>query len=319
MRQKGFAPLVIILVVAILAVIGYFAYSAFKGNPDLTTIFSTQTQVASPTVGSTAIPTPVSKTIKPLPTSKPTVIPTPTVVVNNKFTCGEYDQVTRPPIPAKGDAPLYEVLYPAGGIANGYSFFGWQLDYNGDGIWDTDKIKVDSNNPKSSRFPYTYDKGGSYTPKFRVVATNGEVGPTCTYPFDITVGSSPSYQNGVIAVDKLNFEVTVSRSKQNFEFPWFEKDYTNGGGTIYIPGFNVSSKENFTFVGFKNPWDALIGVFSTGANIDAGTSADFPLFINKSKPNGTYEGNQIITYTTGPNGTVINNGPTVKYKITLTD
>ena len=312
-EEKGFAPIVILIILGIVAALIY-GYVSNRGGLKLS--FPAPTAASIETVSPTPIQTPK---ISPTPKPAPTIKPTPISIIDNSFSCGKYDSITKPPLPARGGAPLYVVLYPAGGVSGSHTLVGWQWDYDGNGTWDTDKIVVDPNKPDSGKFPHAYSSKGTFTPKFRAVANNGAVGPTCSYPFDVVVGSILGYQNDMIAVDKLNVEATVSRSKQNYEFAWFEKDFTNGGSNIFAPAFNVSSKEVFTFVGFKEAWNSHAGIYDTGVNLDAGTSANFHLFVNKSEANGTYEGDKTITYTTGPNGTVIKDGPTIHYKITLTD
>lgn len=310
--NKGFAP-IFVLILLVVAGVGAIVYVSFKDSK-LTTNLPSQTPTTTQPTGS---PIPDPKSAKSSPPTKAVVTakPTPTPKVNNSY-CGTYDSVSRPPLPARGNAPLYEVIYPVGGIASGHFFYGWQLDYDGDGNWDTGNLQVNPNDPNSGHYIHTYSANGAFNPKFRIVATDGTVGPTCSYPFNVVVGGSPAYQNDVIAVDKLDIEFTVSKSKSNYQFPWYEENLTNAGDRIYIPGINVSAKENFTSVVFKNSWN---GIYSSGASINPGTSSNINFIINKSSPAGIYEGTNILTYTTGPNGTVTKDGPTIHYKITLTD
>jgi len=61
-----------------------------------------------------------------------------------------------------------------------------------------------------------------------------------------------------------------------------------------------------------------VGFYETGRDMNGGTGFHENLFIDKSKPNGTYEGEFMITYTTD-NGTVTKDAGVARYKITLTD
>lgn len=315
MRQKGFAPIIFLLFVVILGGAGYFAYSSQKGKVSLTNNQPIDTLTPAPQAKETVIPTSTSKS-KTTPTTKPTPAP----IVNNTFVCGSYDPVSRPPQPPKGEAPLFATLYASGGASKDRTLKGFQWDYDGNGTWDTDVIANDSNNYNPKEFSYIYTKNGTYKPKFRPGATSGEVGPTCNYPFDIVVGAKPEFENDTIAVDKLYFEISISRANNKYPLQWYEKSmYSDGGLLIFSPGFNISSKENFTFVSFKESWNLDYGVYDTGANLNAGTSSDFHFFINKNQPNGVYRGTKTVTYTTGDRGTIIGTGPTINYKITLTD
>ncbi len=309
MSQRGFAHVILIALLGI-AVIGVIVYSAIRNSnnpPNQIAITSTQTPDStinpSPIPTIKAVATPINKA-----TTKPTPRPTDNAVIDKYNTCGTYDETKHPPLPAKGDKPLLVYLYPSGGSV--YGIVGYQWDFEGDGIWDTGTITV-----KTS---HVYSQSGQFSPKFRVVGANSSVSVTCSYPFDVTVGTKPEFQNDIIIVDKLNFEYTVSKSRTNFDFPWYIKR-PEDNTKIYMPAFNVSSKDKFTFAGTKkSSYDAAVYVYETGANLDPGTSSNLHFAISKSQPNGTYQGSIIITYTT-ENGTVVNNGPTVNYKVTITD
>lgn len=310
MRQKGFAPILVIFVA--LLILGSVVYVGVKKSVNLPS--STETPIAE----STESPT-ISPKSSPLTTTpKPTIKPTPVVIIDNSFVCGKYDSVSHPPLPSRGSIPLLVSLSPSGGPSGGVSLAGWQWDYDGNGIWDTDKIIIDPNDANSGYFLHTYTTQGTFHPKFRVVGANGAVGPTCSYPFDVVVGKGPEFQNDIIAIDKLSFEYTVSKSKENFSAPWYMTFANDRNSLIYMPAFNVSSKNKFTYVSFKESLDQAVWFNYTGYNLRAGTSYDTYFVISKSQQNGTYEGTRTVTYTIG-DGTLTKEGPTIHYKITLTD
>lgn len=318
MRQKGFIPIIVLFLVIALGAGVYFIYSSQKDKIYLDENQTEDTPTVSPTTNGTIAPSPVTngKTSLPMPTTKLSPMP----IVNNNFTCGTYDSTTRPPQPPRGLPPLYATLYTSGGTSQGHTLKGFQWDYNGDGIWDTGTNVQVSNNYNPKEYSYIYTKNGTYKPKFRPIATSGQVGPTCNYPFDVVVGGKPEFENDTIAVDKLSIEIAISKSNHSYPLKWHEKPvYANGGDLIYSPGFNVSSKENFTYVSFKEPWNSNYGIHETGLNLNAGTSDDFHLFIWKNTPNGVYQVSKTITYTTGDRGTVTKDGPVVNFKITITD
>lgn len=274
-------------------------------------LIATATATIMPTA--TATVTPISSpTLKPtsVPTIKLTATPTiPTEVINTSFSCGTYGGDSWPPYPAMGPTPLFVSLYPSGSAPN---LAGFQWDYDGDGSWDSEALDFQANR--------VYETAGNFRPKFRVKVTNGEYGPTCTYPFEVRAGSSSEYQNETIAIDKLYTEVTVSKSKQNFEFDGPEINLNNiNNNTIIIPFLTVSSKEDFTAIRLKlNNSYSGYGTYEGGKDMREGTAYRQNLFIDKNKENGVYEGEFIITYTVD-RGTVTREAPAARYKITLTD
>lgn len=251
MKQKGFAPLIVLIILGVLTAGGFFVYKSLKGKNESLGIIPAQTPTVSPTTTTEASTASTATGSRPKETPKPTIKSIPVANVDNSFYCGKYDSVSHPSLPARGSVPLLVSLSPSGGTSQGVSLAGWQWDYDGDGNWDTDKIIIDPNDRNSNFFLHTYSTTGTLHPKFRVVGNNGSVGPTCTYPFDVVVGGSLAYQNDTIAIDKLSFEYTVSKSKQNFSPPWYEKPFSNESQLIYMPAFNVSSKNKFTFVSYK--------------------------------------------------------------------
>lgn len=113
MRQKGFIPLIIILVIAILGVVGYFAYSSFKGKPGLTTNLPFQTPTGTPSKSDSNPATPYYN-ISPTSSLKPSVDKSGIklylfvdLMVHSNDTVTENAPITigkgRPPIERRGD------------------------------------------------------------------------------------------------------------------------------------------------------------------------------------------------------------------------
>ncbi len=254
--------------------------------------------------------TPVPTTARGLITPSSTLTPTPEVVINDNFSCGTYGGSEYPSYPATGLSPLFVSLFPSGGTMEGVSLVGFQWDYDGDGVWDSGTV--------DGRASHTYTTSGEYTPKFRVVGSNGEYGPTCTYPHAVVVGTAVDYENDTISVDKLYTEVTVSKSEQNFSFSGKEKALNDDNDRIYIPFLTVSSKEKLTTVRHEGTPYPGYGCYESGRTLQPGTAYHQNLFIDRDKPNGTYRGEFTITYTTD-NGTVTKDAATARYAITLTD
>lgn len=280
--------------------------------PEDTEYNQTLDQILSTFIFTSPAATP-TKILSASPTRIPTKI---TEKINPNSYCGQYgydnNRVSNyPPRPAFGPSPLSVMLSPSGGVGSGISLLGFQWDFEGDGIWDS---------TAETRITHTYKNNGTFTPKFRVKGSDGSFGPTCTYPFNVTVSdSSVEFQNDTIAVSKLNFEFTVSKSKQNYTFDNDQIIFNNlGNNRIALPAFSVSSKNSFTAIRFKDKYNSLFGIYEAGNDLYQGTSALYHFFIDISQPNGVYEGQNQITYTTN-NGTVTNDGPIIRYKITLTD
>ncbi len=296
-------------------------------NVSFTRSLTTPTPSLPPTSHPTPTPTLTPTNSPPTPTQvvaqlsykrnpTPTPTPTPKEVVNPNFKCGKYEPMTYPSFPALGSPPLLVTLMPSGGISEGYVLAGFQWDYDGDGKWDSGTIH--------SETTYTYTKQGVFKPRFRVVSTDGTYGPPCEYPFEVKVVPSVDYENDTIIVDKLYREFTISKSKQNYTFSGPEKYLNNGGpegDKIFIPFVTISSKNKFTAIRIKTKPDTYDGYghHEGGRDLRAGTAYHQHIYINKNKPVGTYNGELIFTYTTGERGEITKEGPTLRYKIRLTE
>jgi len=84
--------------------------------------------------------------------------------------------------PDSGPAPL-TVLLHGSGMAGGTdsTIEGYQWDFENDGIWDTE-AELD---PLS----HTYENSGIYTPKYRILGSNGFYSEICDYKYEVIVDS----------------------------------------------------------------------------------------------------------------------------------
>lgn len=268
----------------------------------------------SPTPSVKPSPSPSAKVSpSPKPSLSPSPSPTPTVIVDNTFTCGTYSGDSYPALPAYGKSPLYATLYPSGGTAGGISLAGFEWDFDGDGVWE--------GGVANSRVGRTYDKSGTFTPKFRAKGNNGAVGPTCTYPYQVVSGGSTAFENDILMVDKLSVEVTVSKSKNNHTFAGQLAKFNNDASTIYVPFVVISTKkEDRTIVTTytNNTAGGNYGATTGNPYMDAGTAYYTQLWISKTLANGTYEGTMKIQYKDAA-GVVVSDATSATYKITVTD
>lgn len=254
----------------------------------------------------------VTPTIVPTvkPTSKPTIKPSPTPFgfgdpVNEKHVCGGSDY---PPLPAEGGVPLFVALFPSGSTAQPESLEGFQWDFENDGIWDSEIVNWQSNR--------IYTSPGIYKPKYRVRGSGNTWSKVCDYPFEVTVGGKSEYENELIKINTLAVEVTVSKANPSFDFPIYEsKNFLGSSSRAFRPGFTVSSKEKFVAVRLQNEGDGY-GFFETGYDMREGTAFRVHLYIDLSKPNGTYTGASLVQFTRDGK---MQDGPRVTYKITLTE
>lgn len=314
--------LAIIIILIILITLKVFANQARKKEsipqtiPSATPILTvTPTLKEEQEIPSITVKPTVTRTDTPVPTKKPTNVPTiiltPTIFgsgdpINEKHTCGSSDYF--PSLPAKGEAPLFVALFPAGSTAQPESLEGYQWDFDNDGIWDTGVVNWQSNR--------LYEKPGTYEPKYRVRGSGGTWSKTCDYPYQVIVGEKNEFNNGLIAIDRLSVEVSISKANPSYNFPVYEsKSFSGSPSRAFRPGFTISSKNNFVAVRLQNNGDGY-GFIETGYDLREGTSFRVHLSIDLSKPNGIYTGNSLIQFTKDGK---MQDGPRVTYKITLID
>jgi len=304
--------------------LGLLFYFTDKAPRKISDAELTPTPISSPVAMETSTPEPIitpTPTTVPTPTPKPSVAPskkpsptpspTPTTVVDNSFTCGA-SAGSYPALPAIGPTPLFVTLYPAGGTNGGISLAGFEWDFDGDGVWEGGVA-----NGKVGR---TYDKSGTYTPKYRVKGANGAVGPTCTYQYQVAIGGGASFQNDIIMVDKSFMEVTISKSKNNYTFTGSQSQYNDKPGYIYVPYVNISTKKkaNAIIITAKAGASTDHGTITGSSYMDEGTLWPTQLWVSKTLSNGTYEGEMKIQ-TTDSSGVTRYDATTVTYKINLVD
>lgn len=176
-NQSGLAPILIIIIIAVIG-IGALIFNS-KQKPQ-----STDNQISNlPSVSPSSSPTPKSSTksnqASPSPSSKssasPSVSPSPSP---KPPTCTQTTIA-----PQKGDAPISVSLHGSGS-AGSAGLIGYQWDFEGDGTWDSG-VQLNSIN-------YTYEKPGTYTPKYRILDKDDRWSETCTYPFKVEVATPPS-------------------------------------------------------------------------------------------------------------------------------
>lgn len=180
MRQKGFAPVTILLILLTVGIIGSVAY--LKVRPK---IVSTETSIpqfltqspspmpsAQPTTESNQ-PTPTSSikspTVTPTPTSTPRPTPTPTP---KKNACAV--NVINGRSGGGSDNPLLVTLVYSFTGYNGAYMTGARWDFDGDGNWDTDLKQ------SNGTIEHTYSSSGSYYPRLQLQASDGSTTDVCT-------------------------------------------------------------------------------------------------------------------------------------------
>jgi len=301
MNQKGFTPILIVIILAAVLVGGYLVY---QNQPRPTSspqpfdfIQGKPTTQPSPSPSPTiSLSTNKSPTPKPKSSaSSPTPSPTPFGAndpITEKAACGEVPPSNSP---AFGGTPLRVSFSPSGSVNYTYGTMeGYQWDFDSNGVWDTGVVQ-------SNDSYYIYTKPGTYTATYRVRTSQNTWSKNCIYPYKITISESSSEG---ISVDKNEFEITVKKS-----------DYP-GKSFNTFDAFKVSTQGN-TFVSI-NAVKQYSGGFiydQAGANLNAGQSFQFHLTVEFNNPPGEYLNEVKIIYTKNGNETV--EGPTVKYKIIL--
>jgi hypothetical protein len=205
MKQKGFAPLIILLVIAIIGVVGYFGYKTYKQNASTETAatptsnstneFNTSVSPLSATVASppavitqnTKTPTPTAKpTAKP--TTVPTITPTPTPIINN--IC---EIVIEP------DTTTTTSVNLVAGVTskNGSYITGTRWDFDGNGTWDTDI------NVLNESINHSYSNG-AHTVNLQLKMSDGSITPTCSKTFTTPNGFTVTLSGIVYQDDNCN-------------------------------------------------------------------------------------------------------------------
>lgn len=232
-RQAGFAPILIIILIAIIGASVIFIIRNIPINQSQPTTTSATQSSSSSGIESSSSPT-ISKTIskKPTPTVKPTVIPSATSsLIPTESVSDKVPSCQLSPSNGMSTAPM-TINFSAVDKINGAKYH-W--DFDGDGNWDTD---MSSDN---SSLSHTYIKSGQYTPKMQAQSSKGETSSICSG--SITVFSPTTCE---VHLDKSS---GISPLTVNFFY-----GATYGGGTD-----NYVTKVQWDFDGDGN-WDTSFDI-----------------------------------------------------------
>jgi hypothetical protein len=193
MRQDGFTPVILLLIVAAIAIVGStVAYSIVLNKHSASS--STQTENAQESSSlntedellptNTQIPTSKNTTIPKTPTSQP--ILTPTSIVKHN-TCS---------VNLLADTSSQNnVRLTAGATSNNGSYIkGAQWDFEGNGSWDTDM------NISNQNTTHNYSNG-TYTVRLRTLMSDGSTTEVCTKSVSVPFGFTVSL-DGVVYEDR---------------------------------------------------------------------------------------------------------------------
>lgn len=237
MSQKGLAPIAVLIIIAILAIVGIATYrnQSIKQSSENETESTTETVSPSRSPTPTTSPKPApSVTKSPSPSSSPTSSPTPTT--SSQISC----EITTSP--SEGWAPLTVNL--SQNIKSPTGASGLQWDYDGDGKWDTEMV-LSNYSPQ-----YTYQKAGSYNVKLNVKTSQGDT--SCTKSITVKPAGVECKVNADKSSGKAPFAVnftyeasfhgnvggdTVDSGQWDFD----------GNGTWDTPFDSASLKSSYTY------------------------------------------------------------------------
>lgn len=168
--------------------------------------------------------------------------PPPVNIIGGTYTIVETDNTTTsgdlvcgsPSIaPETGPAPLTVTLHGAGSnTGTTITEWGYQWDFDGNGTWDSG-VQLDS-------ITHLYEIPGTYTPKYRMKATTGEVSTVCNYPYSVVVqdptpgNSTPTPTSAVIP------------TSTPFPTPTIAADETVLNFSVKIPSIGIGQYDNNT-------------------------------------------------------------------------
>ena len=173
-QQKGLAPIAILIIVTVLAVVGIAAYRNQNTNQNggkTTTLTESPSPSVSPTPIPTAKPIVINKVASPTPTATPktTSSPSPSATPSN-LSCEIKIRGEKPS--NSGYAPYTVYFFGTDNFPYLSSTLQW--DFDGDGNWDTNKSSENYNTS------YTYQKPGNYTVKLQTQNAKGDNSCTST-------------------------------------------------------------------------------------------------------------------------------------------
>lgn len=235
-KQRGLAPIAILILITLLAVVGVIAYRSQNTNQNND---KTVVESSSPSIS----PTPLSKAgetnkVTPTPSPKASVSPTPspTSTTSSQISC----EITASPY--EGWTPLTVNL--SQNIKSPTGASGLQWDYDGDGKWDTEML-LGNYSPQ-----YTYQKSGNYNVKLNVKTSQGDTsctksitvkpaGVECKVNADKTSGKAP------LAVN-FTYEASFHGNVGGDTVDAGQWDY-DGNGTWDTPFDSASLRSSYTY------------------------------------------------------------------------
>jgi hypothetical protein len=135
--------------------------------------------------------------------------------------------------PATGAAPLTVTLFGGGAAGKTSLVTGYEWDFDNNGSWDTG-VSIDP-------VKHTYGTPGTYTPKYRILGSNGKWSATCNYKYKI-VALNP----GAASLSLIIGLDTIGTTGDNTNPAYTAR---NGINTAMINGVAVTS----TFGSNQNP------------------------------------------------------------------
>lgn len=270
-RTKGFAPILILIIFAIVGIGGFVAYKQLpnfvkKGN---TAEIAATGGSPTPSEGAPTGTTPgVSKgaTPAPKPTTKPTPTSTPTPTPLKKNTCsvsvvyGKLNGDTSDPL-------LVTLVYSYTGYNNSY-MTGAQWDFDGNGSWDTDLKQ------SNGTIEHTYSSG-TYYPRLQLQGSDGQSTDVCTGKAAVDgmevflIGKMYNDSNCNHSVDsgesgKAGAQITIFDANGNV----FKTVTTDGNGE-YSFSKNIPTSSSLTLLASYNAHDNYSNYTPSAATVSA--------------------------------------------------
>lgn len=191
MSQKGFAPIYLLVALAVVSVVGIIYFKgpgSVKNTQEQASVLTIST---SPTPQLLAIKGKLSPTAKPTSSIKlsltPTTVPTTTSISTptppaEKNTCAV--NVIYGKLGGGASDPLLVTLVAAFTSSNGAYLAEAQWDFDGNGSWDTDSKSLNGN------MEHTYPQAGTFTPKLQVKGSDGSMTGVCNGSLTVPSGTT---------------------------------------------------------------------------------------------------------------------------------
>lgn len=213
--QKGFAPIVIIVLAAVILTAGGFVVKNLTTDSSLPEN-NPVTINASPSATVSASPSSTAKA-----TAKKSPSPSPSASAQTKSTAhktGICEIVT--PVSTHPDPLVVNLAYGLIPANNEYMTEA-QWDYDGDGNWDTG---MSSSNGSMS---HNYGKAGSFNTKLQLKTSDGKITPVCSKTVIVSSGVNVSF-SGIVFKDNNCNDMRDSSEQGISEIPirFFKSDHT---------------------------------------------------------------------------------------------